>query len=121
MISPKERLRHAQRDLADVDNDSLIIDVMTLGARAIEAGTSGTIYIDDFESRRLSYVGMLPDPGILPGSDSTALSYDANGNMTCRVEVLTAGTTTWLYVYNDENRLWCRKICDDIQLAKEIR
>lgn len=99
--------------------------------------TSGTIYIDDFESRRLSYIGMLPDPGLMPdpeapdqaswaesvytyepsrpqavtavdrpGTDSTTLTYDANGNTTCRVEVVGAATTTWGYVYNDENRLW---------------
>jgi len=31
------------------------------------------------------------------GLEPTALSYGANGNTTCRVEALTAATTTWMY------------------------
>ena len=42
------------------DRELLNFGKTTRGARAIEAGTSGTLYIDDFESRRLSYIGMLP-------------------------------------------------------------
>ena len=36
-----------------------------------------------------------------PGSDSTTLEYDANGNMSCREE----NGQTWKHTYNDENRL----------------
>ena len=32
--------------IAEVDNDTHGVDVITLGARGIEAGTSGTFYID---------------------------------------------------------------------------
>jgi len=30
----------------------------------VETGTRGTLYFDDFESRRFSYIGTLPDPGV---------------------------------------------------------
>lgn len=44
--------------LTGVDNDTHRIDVVRLGAVAgLETGTRGTIYLDAFESRRLTYVG----------------------------------------------------------------
>lgn len=30
----------------------------------MDATTSGTLYFDDFESRRFSYIGTLTDPGV---------------------------------------------------------
>lgn len=39
------------------------------GKSCIEATTSGTIYFDDFESRRFSYIGTLADPGVEKQSD----------------------------------------------------
>jgi RHS repeat-associated protein len=102
-----------------------------MGAQGIETGTRGTVYFDDFESRRFSYIGTLTDPGVddpqatnpagwfartyqysatIPhavtsvnpetGSPDT-YSYDANGNMTCRVE----GGITFKQDYNAENRI----------------
>ncbi len=39
------------------------------GAQGVETGTRGTLYFDDFESRRFSYIGTLTDPGV---NDPTA-------------------------------------------------
>ena len=92
--------------------------------------TSGTLFFDDFESRRFSYIGTLPDPGVddpqatnpagwfartfaysaaIPhavtsvspetGTPDT-YSYDANGNMTCRIE----NGAVYTHTYNAENR-----------------
>ncbi|HZM23530.1 MAG TPA: hypothetical protein VFC02_17390, partial [Anaerolineales bacterium] len=47
-----------QADVTGVDNDTWRIDRARLGALAgMDAGTSGTYYFDDFESRRQSYIG----------------------------------------------------------------
>jgi YD repeat-containing protein len=85
---------------------------------------------DDFDSRRLTDIGLLPDPGIAepepteePGWNASAYTYDANhphavstvtndttsnsyqydanGNMTTRSE----NGVTWTQTYNAENRL----------------
>jgi hypothetical protein len=59
-----------QADLVGVDNDTLRIDRVRLGAVAgIDSGTRGTYYFDAFESRRQSYIGPAagsPNPGPLP-------------------------------------------------------
>ena len=47
-----------QADLTGVDNDTWRIDRARLGALAdIDAGTNGTTFFDNFESRRQSYIG----------------------------------------------------------------
>jgi RHS repeat-associated protein len=119
-----------KQSLTYVDNDTRTITDVRLGAQGIETGTRGTLYFDDFESRRFSYIGTLPDPGVndptasnpagwftrtytysstiphavtnvIPetGSPDT-YAYDANGNMTCRVE----NGVTYTHTYNAENR-----------------
>ena len=35
-----------------------------LAAQGVDTNNSGTIYFDDFESRRFSYIGTLTDPGV---------------------------------------------------------
>jgi len=48
-------------NLTGIDNDTLRIDRVRLGAVAgIDAGTRGTDYFDDFESRRSTYIGAAP-------------------------------------------------------------
>jgi YD repeat-containing protein len=119
-----------KQSLTFIDNDTRTLTDVRLGAQGIENGTRGTIYFDDFESRRFSYIGTLPDPGVddptatnqpgwfartyqysasIPhavtsvnpetGSPDT-YSYDANGNMTCRIE----NGVTYTHAYNAENR-----------------
>ncbi len=52
-----------QADLTGVDNSSWRIDRIRMGAvAALDSGTRGTIYLDAFESRRLSYIGPSGDP-----------------------------------------------------------
>lgn len=119
-----------KQSLTFIDNDTRTITDIRLGAQGIEDGTRGTLYYDDFESRRFSYIGTLPDPGVddpqatnQPGwfartyqysasiphavvsvtSEQSAVDsyeYDANGNMTCRIE----GGITYTHAYNAENR-----------------
>ncbi|MDQ3006221.1 MAG: hypothetical protein M3R47_12680, partial [Chloroflexota bacterium] len=60
-----------QVDLTGVDNDTRRIDLVRLGAvGGIDSGTSGTFFLDTFESRRLTYIG--PATGA-PASTSTPL------------------------------------------------
>ena len=54
----------AKETLSLVDNDTHTLTRVFLGAMGVDAGTSGSVYFDDFESRRMSYIGILPDPGI---------------------------------------------------------
>jgi len=120
-----------KQSLTFIDNDTRTLTDVRLGSQGMETGTRGTIYFDDFESRRFSYIGTLPDPGVndpqatnaagwfartyqysatIPhavtnvtpetGSPDT-YEYDANGNMTCRVE----GGVTFKQTYNPENRI----------------
>jgi len=52
-----------KQSLTFIDNDTRTLTNVRLGAQGIEPGTSGTIYFDDFESRRFSYIGTLTDLG----------------------------------------------------------
>ncbi len=118
--------------LTNIDNDTRVLNEVRLGAQGIGANTSGTLYFDDFISRRFTAIGLLPDPGgavIVPSNQAGwvekqytysttiphavtslvddgnetlgAYTYDANGNMTCRVE----DGVTYKQVYNTENRI----------------
>jgi hypothetical protein len=44
-----------KQSLTFIDNDTRTLTDIRLGAQGIETGTRGTIYFDDFESRRFSY------------------------------------------------------------------
>jgi hypothetical protein len=48
-----------KQSLTFIDNDTRAITDVRLGAQGIETGTRGTLYFDDFESRRFSYIGTL--------------------------------------------------------------
>jgi RHS repeat-associated protein len=120
-----------KQTLTGIDNDTLSVDSVRMGAvYGIDTGTRGTIYFDDFDSRHFSAIGLLPDPGsqnpiptpepgftnaaytysdekphavtsVDRGASTDTYTYDANGNMTCRVE---AGQT-YVQSYNVENRM----------------
>ncbi len=119
-----------KQSLTFIDNDARTITDIRLGAQGVETGTSGTIYFDDFESRRFSYIGTLPDPGVndpqatnpagwtastysysttiphavtsmaIESGGTNTYEYDANGNMTCRIE----NDVIYTHTYNAENR-----------------
>jgi YD repeat-containing protein len=100
-----------------------------LGAQGLDAGTSGAFFLDDFESRRISAIGVLPEPGIPDPqpveqaywnakgytygqngagphavtalSNGDSFTYDANGNMLTRV----VDGETITFTYNAENRV----------------
>jgi hypothetical protein len=107
-----------------VDNDTLTLTGVRLGVMSVPTGTRGVVHFDDFESRRFSQIGTLPDPGLLfpepsgegkvysyedPAhmhavtnlSDGSQYGYDENGNMTCRIE----NDQTYIQSYNAENRI----------------
>ncbi len=95
-----------EQTLTSLDNAAYRVDSVYLGAMQVSTGTRGTVYFDDFDSRRFSSPGQLPPPGAnlpsptpAPGMNNktytysqdkphavTALStgesysYDANGN-----------------------------------------
>jgi hypothetical protein len=43
--------------LEGLDNSVSAVDLVRLGALSIKAGASGTLYLDEFESRRASFIG----------------------------------------------------------------
>ena len=119
--------------IAHIDNDTRTITEARLGAQGVETGTRGTIYFDDFESRRFSYIGTLLNPGFSDPQPATppagwvartyaysgtqphavtsvvsdqstvgSYQYDANGNMTCRIE----DGDVFIQAYNAENRIF---------------
>jgi hypothetical protein len=53
-----------KQSLTFVDNDTRALTDVRPGAQGVENGTRGTIYFDEFESRRFSYIGTLSDPGV---------------------------------------------------------
>ncbi|MBU0513002.1 MAG: hypothetical protein KJ638_15045, partial [Chloroflexi bacterium] len=53
-----------KQSLTRVDNDTRTLTKVRLGAMGLAGGTRGSLYIDDFESRRYSYIGLLPNPGV---------------------------------------------------------
>src|SRR5258708_1883418 len=123
-----------QQTLGQISNDTRKLTEVRLGAQGVATTTRGTLYIDNFESRRFSYIGLLP-PADLPLAQAAAqagwvgnnytytagkpqavaqvkqndinaavigqYAYDANGNMTCRVE----NSLTYNQVFTSENRL----------------
>ncbi|HUH96487.1 MAG TPA: hypothetical protein VLZ89_03955, partial [Anaerolineales bacterium] len=48
-----------QQTLGNVDNGTLTISSLRLGAQNLVYSNSGTLYFDNFESRRFSYIGTL--------------------------------------------------------------
>ncbi|MGD8457414.1 MAG: SpvB/TcaC N-terminal domain-containing protein, partial [Anaerolineales bacterium] len=51
-----------EANLTSVDNDTHTVTEARLGALAdLDSGTSGALYLDAFESRSITYIGMLPD------------------------------------------------------------
>jgi hypothetical protein len=44
-----------KQSLTFIDNDSHTLTDVRLGAQGVETGTRGTVYFEDFESRRFSY------------------------------------------------------------------
>ena len=117
-----------KNSLTGIDNNDSTIDTVLLGAMSEFTGMQGSLFIDDFDSRRYSTIGLLADPGaaIEPGEPQpnwnytdytytnetphavTALStgelfdYDDNGNMTYREE----DGKAYIQSYNAENRLF---------------
>jgi hypothetical protein len=43
--------------LTGLDNDERPVDFVRMGALSVKAGASGTLYFDEFVSRRLAYIG----------------------------------------------------------------
>jgi hypothetical protein len=46
--------------LTGLDNHLSEVDFVRLGALSVKSGAAGTLYWDEFESRRGSYIGLLP-------------------------------------------------------------
>ena len=46
--------------LTGLDNSLAEVDFARLGALSVKTGAGGTLFLDEFESRRQSYVGLLP-------------------------------------------------------------
>lgn len=115
----------AQPATATVNNSTRRIDLVRFGAvAAVDATTTGTLYLDAFESRRTTPIGVLGatvttttnfgyDPlyrlttTLYSTGPAFTYTYDAVGNMLTRDACLTAGCTptTTNYVYDAANRL----------------
>jgi hypothetical protein len=46
--------------MSGLDNSRAQVDFARMGALSVKAGASGTLYFDEFESRRVSPIGLLP-------------------------------------------------------------
>jgi len=53
-----------EQSLTGLDNEGSKVDSVRLGGMGAAAGSSGTVYLDDFDSRRISAPGVLADPGL---------------------------------------------------------
>ena len=49
--------RHLQGSLTSLDNDISTVDFVRMGALSVKTGATGTLYFDEFESRRGSTIG----------------------------------------------------------------
>ena len=107
-----------QQEITDVDNDTHVIDSVRLGAMGVDAGTSGELYFDDFESRRFTLPETLEDPGA-PDPEPTAQpgwldsTYSYDGDQAHAVtEVVRdqtgGGSTTDNYQYDQNGNMTCR-------------
>ena len=100
------------QSLAALDTDGTAIDSVRLGAMGIETGTRGTIFFDNYQSRRFSLIGALPDPGLHENS-STIFTYisqpnetlSADANLYTQYPTTNYGSSTAIFVgdsiYND--------------------
>lgn len=124
-----------KQTLSSVDNDTRAVDGVRMGAMGVDAGTSGTVYFDDFEARRLGYIDVLaspytppqpPDaaswqehnydyddpnqPGIphaVKAVDHPTGTYDATYeyDVNGNMECRVEENITWVQEYNEENRI----------------
>ena len=46
--------------LTGLDNSLADVDFVRMGALSVKSGATGTLFWDEFESRRGSYIGLLP-------------------------------------------------------------
>lgn len=53
-----------KQSLTFIDNDTRALTDVRLGAQNVDTNTSGTLYFDDFESRRFSYIGTLANTSV---------------------------------------------------------
>ncbi|MBL8093257.1 MAG: hypothetical protein JNL73_03735 [Anaerolineales bacterium] len=115
-----------QGTLSNLDNDTRRVDLVRIGAvSGLDAGTTGTLYLDAFESRRTSAIGPVQVAGnaltttaIAYGydplyrltsatySDGTLFgyAYDAVGNVLTKTQTITGTPATQTYAYDDANR-----------------
>jgi YD repeat-containing protein len=104
-----------KQTLTGIDNDTMALDSVRLGATGVDTGTRGTIHFDDYDSRRFSEIGLLPDPGISnptptpPPTGWTNASYAyGNPDHIHAVTAVTDDTATDTYTYDANGNMTCR-------------
>jgi YD repeat-containing protein len=75
----------SQATLTGINNGSLLIDSVRLGVQSIVSTTRGTLYFDNFDSRRFSFIGTLLGSGLTsaagPGTyDDTSPNFSYTGS-----------------------------------------
>lgn len=69
--------------IANLDNDTRLMDYVNLGATSsLDTGTSGTIYFDQFESRRTTHLGPVSVPATATPAPTSSPSPSPTGTMT---------------------------------------
>lgn len=102
-----------------IDNATRTVGAVHLGLLEID-GTTGELFFDDFETRRFSYIGKLPDPGVedpgpgIPGEGWFPADYAYNGEQPHAVTSVARGTFTDTYVYDQNGNMTCRVEAGDI-------
>ena len=106
------------QSLSNLDTGSISIDSVRLGTMGVETGTRGTVFFDDYQSRRFSLIGPLPDPGlqdpqVTPVVDwiNKAYSYTDEAHKHAVTSVVVTDEentqTTNSYVYDANGRGLC--------------
>lgn len=123
----------SQQSLTKIDNSTRAVTSVRLGAQGIVATTRGSLYFDNFESRRFSSIGTLPGPDVDPPQLAvqpgwvgrqyayaashahavTSLTQDSDQAVVGSYEYDAVGNmttrfesgVTWTQTFNAENRL----------------
>ena len=88
-----------QLGLTGIDNDTLRIDRVRLGAlTGIDAATRGTYYFDAFESRRQTYIGPAggappPIPTLIPAASATSTAPQSSTSTAVATSTVPQSTT----------------------------
>jgi RHS repeat-associated protein len=104
-----------KQTFTNLNNMDKKIDSVRLGTMGIDSTTRGNIYFDDFESRRLTEIGLLADPGAhstlptpIPGTLNKTYSYGDPTHLHAVTNVALSTGSNNTYAYDQAGNMTCR-------------